>query len=69
MTYSMEALELRLATSWFIQRTIDQLADAGWIWEARRLEADYNRALRFMPDLLSVRDTAEHLLAVLEATR
>lgn len=69
MKYSMEALELRLATSWFIQSTIDRLTEAGWAHEARCLEADFNRALRFMPELLMVRHSAELLAARMEATR
>lgn len=69
MPYTMEALELRLATCCFIQNTINRLSDAGWFWEAQCLEDDYNQALRLMPELLTVRENAERLVALLEANQ
>ena len=65
----MREHELRRAASCFITRTINQLADAGWGIEANNLASDFDRAGSFLPELLMVRDDAEHLAAQLEANK
>jgi hypothetical protein len=62
----MREHELRLASCFFITRTINRLDDAGWLYEAQCLLDDYERA-RLLPELLDVRVDAVRLAAQLEA--
>jgi hypothetical protein len=68
-TNTMRELELRLAACCFITRVINRLDDAGWGYEAQCLTDDYDRSLRWLPELLMVRDDAERLAAALEANQ
>jgi hypothetical protein len=62
-------LELRMATRGFVMRTIHLLDEAGWALEAQGLADGLAKAERDIPELLTVRENAEHLAAQLEATR